>query len=102
MERTIHGKVYDSTIVPLVNGAAYVSRLEILRDITERKQLQDELEILSITDKLTGLYNRRYFDDILEKEVLRVRRHQHDLSLLFIDIDKFKHFNDAYSRTWSL
>ncbi|HHT9106894.1 MAG TPA: diguanylate cyclase [Candidatus Wujingus californicus] len=57
------------------------------------------LETLSITDKLTGLYNRRYFDEALEKEVLRARRFRHDLSLMFIDIDKFKHFNDTYGHT---
>ena len=54
------------------------------------------LETLSIIDKLTGLYNRRYFDEALEKEILRARRFKHDLSLMFIDIDKFKHFNDTY------
>jgi len=57
------------------------------------------LETLSIIDKLTGLYNRRYFDEALEKEVLRARRFKHDLSLMFIDIDKFKHFNDTYGHT---
>ncbi len=56
----------------------------------------NKLEELSITDKLTNLYNRRYFDEALEREVLRARRLQHALSLLFIDIDKFKHFSDTY------
>lgn len=54
------------------------------------------LETLSITDKLTGLYNRRYFDNVLRKEVLRAKRLKHNLCLLFIDIDNFKHFNDTY------
>ena len=57
------------------------------------------LETLSVTDKLTDLYNRRYFDETLEKEVLRARRFKHALSLMFIDIDKFKHFNDTYGHT---
>jgi len=96
LERPIKGKVYDSLVVPFVYGNKEIYKMEILRDITGRKQLQDELEKLSITDKLTGLYNRRYFDDILEKEVLRAKRLHHDVSLLFIDIDKFKDFNDTY------
>ncbi|MBI2472345.1 MAG: diguanylate cyclase [Planctomycetes bacterium] len=54
------------------------------------------LETLSIIDKLTGLYNRRYFDEALEREVLRAKRFNQALGLLFIDIDKFKHINDTY------
>ena len=60
------------------------------------KDSYSKLEKLSITDKLTNLYNRRHFDEVLEREVLRARRLRHTLSLLFIDIDKFKHFNDTY------
>lgn len=96
MEQTVKEKVYDSVIVPLIKSTGDISKMEIFRDITETKQFQDELERLSVTDKLTGLYNRRYFDDILGKEVSRAKRLKHDLSLLFIDIDKFKHFNDTY------
>ena len=54
------------------------------------------LETLSVIDKLTGLYNRRYFDEALEREVLRAKRFNQALGLLFIDIDKFKHLNDTY------
>lgn len=96
MEQTIKEKVYDSVIVPLIKSTGDISKMEIFRDITDAKQFQDELERLSVTDKLTGLYNRRYFDEILEKEVSRAKRLKHDLSLLFIDMDKFKHFNDTY------
>ena len=99
IERTLRGKVYESYIIPFENPDKKISKMEILRDITERKQFQEELEKLSITDKLTDLYNRRYFDEALEKEVLRARRFKHDLSLMFIDIDKFKHFNDTYGHT---
>ena len=45
------------------------------------------------------MYYRRYFDETLEKEVLRARRFKRDLSLIFIYIYKFKHFNDTYWHT---
>ncbi len=55
-----------------------------------------ELEYYSIHDPLTGLYNRRHFNNILEYEVGRSERHQHEFSLLMLDLDNFKDINDAY------
>lgn len=55
-----------------------------------------ELEELSITDELTGLYNQRHFHDRLEKEVRRNRRQEHPLCLLFFDVDGLKTYNDTY------
>ena len=51
---------------------------------------------LSITDRLTRIYNRQYFDDIVEKEFLRTHRYKHPLSLALIDIDNFKAINDTF------
>lgn len=55
-----------------------------------------QLEELSATDGLTGLTNRRHFDETLAKEWLRARRHGHPLALLMIDVDHFKRFNDTH------
>ncbi len=55
-----------------------------------------ELELLSLNDNLTGLYNRRYFDSQLRKELMRAKRALYPLSILMIDVDNFKQFNDTY------
>ena len=59
-------------------------------------ELYEELKRLSITDELTSLYNRRYFENQLIKEIERAQRYSHKLSLLMVDLDKFKQFNDTY------
>ena len=67
--------------------------------LTRHKQLlsrKRELEALALRDGLTGLYNRRAFDEQLEREWNRARRDHTPLSLLMIDIDHFKQFNDTY------
>ncbi len=51
---------------------------------------------LSMTDALTGLYNRRYFDTTVEREFLRSKRYHSDLTIAIIDIDFFKKINDTY------
>lgn len=51
---------------------------------------------LSLTDPLTGLYNRRHLDSNLEREFLRAKRYKNDLSIAVIDIDFFKKVNDTY------
>lgn len=54
---------------------------------------------LSLTDSLTGLYNRRHFETNLEREFLRAKRYKSSLSLAIIDIDFFKKINDTYGHT---
>lgn len=60
------------------------------------KQLTDDLRRAANTDVLTGVANRRLFDELLEREWLRGRRTGDPLSLLLIDVDHFKLFNDRY------
>ncbi len=62
----------------------------------ERVQMLDELKKLSITDGLTQLYNSRYFYSQLKGEIERCNRYGHKLSLLLLDIDKFKEYNDNF------
>ncbi|WP_207062164.1 diguanylate cyclase [Motiliproteus sp. SC1-56] len=68
----------------------------LIRDITEETVLQARLEHESRTDPLTGLYNRRYFDQQLEQELRLARRYQRDLALVIFDVDHFKQFNDRH------
>mgnify|MGYP001627836502 CR=1 FL=1 len=65
-------------------------------DITERKQLELELERLSVTDELTGLFNRRHMLNTLEEQLARAERYGDVFSLISIDIDHFKHINDSW------
>ncbi|MCX7793114.1 MAG: sensor domain-containing diguanylate cyclase [Thermodesulfovibrionales bacterium] len=64
--------------------------------VFDKIRLFKELERLSITDSLTGLFNRRYFYGALEKEIERVKRYGANFSLVLIDIDDFKRVNDEY------
>ena len=68
----------------------------ILRDITERKMLEEKLSSLALTDELTGLANRRAFDQALDREWKRTLREGSQISLLLLDVDFFKSFNDKY------
>ena len=62
----------------------------------ERVQMLDKLKRLSITDGLTKLYNSRYFYNQLKAEIDRTARYQRPLSLLLLDIDQFKDYNDSF------
>jgi len=74
--------------------------LMILADYTaiaiENANYLKEVQELTITDDLTKLHNSRHLDSFLEYEVERARRYKMDLSLIFFDLDKFKHVNDTY------
>jgi len=62
----------------------------------ERNQMLERLQELAITDDLTKLYNSRHFYSQLDNEINRFKRYQRSLSLLLIDVDHFKEFNDTY------
>ena len=65
-------------------------------DITERVQLYQEVQRLANQDGLTGCFSRRYFMELASLEILRAMRYHRPLSLLMMDIDHFKDFNDRY------
>ena len=67
-----------------------------LRDATERREMESQLRRLVLLDALTGVHNRRAFDERFEQEFLRAARGHGALGLLMIDIDQFKNYNDHY------
>ena len=67
-----------------------------IRDISDRKALQQQLELLASTDPLTGVVNRRRFFHTAEAELYRARRYDRPLVLALVDIDHFKRINDSY------
>jgi diguanylate cyclase (GGDEF)-like protein len=64
--------------------------------IITNTQLRETLKQQSIRDPLTGLFNRRYMEEMLKREVSRVTRHLRPLGVIMIDIDHFKRFNDTF------
>ncbi|HEX8979420.1 MAG TPA: GGDEF domain-containing protein [Parasulfuritortus sp.] len=63
-------------------------------EIARRKAMEQQLETLAVTDQLTGIYNRRRFDDMLNQHIRQEARYPRGLALLMLDIDRFKDVND--------
>lgn len=92
-EQATDGRVlyYETRVV--ASGEDEV--LAIVRDITERKQHEQEIHKIAYYDSLTGLPNRKLFYEHLEREILRSRRDQVATAVLFLDLDRFKSINDT-------
>ena len=91
------GTILDTYSCPVLGkDRTYYGRIWTYRDITELKRYWTMLENLSTTDGLTELPNRRRFDEFLSREWRRAMRRQAGLSLILLDIDCFKEFNDHY------
>ncbi|HEY2137396.1 MAG TPA: diguanylate cyclase [Xanthobacteraceae bacterium] len=93
----------EATFKSVRDGETPREIVVVLRDISQQKAAEQELseanaslQALATTDALTGLANRRSFDMALERERRRADRDGQSLSLLFIDIDEFKSYNDRY------
>ncbi len=74
----------------IMNSAAIVIERTLLYDRAK------DLQKLSITDPLTGIYNRRYLNRRLSEEITRFNRYKHPFSFMMLDLDKFKEYNDTY------
>jgi diguanylate cyclase (GGDEF)-like protein len=100
----ISGRWFYITAAPLTDSfGRIIGAIETVQDITDRKQAEKELRDseqkfreMSITDSLTKLYNSRHFFRQLDYEVNRASRYKTPLSLLLMDIDDFKRYNDTY------
>lgn len=92
---------YDEKIYYFFVEASIVSKKEsyfsvVFTDITNEEKYKIELEVLSVTDSLTGIGNRRFFQDKLDEERYRANRYEHCLSFIMFDIDHFKKVNDEH------
>ncbi|MFT7194585.1 MAG: PAS domain S-box-containing protein, partial [Rheinheimera aquimaris] len=93
-----NGELYPQwlTITAIRNEQQQISQFAaIFSDITERKQQEQKIHQLAYIDELTGLANRRMFFDRLQLSLANAHRHNHQLAVLFLDLDLFKRINDT-------
>ncbi|NWF76000.1 MAG: diguanylate cyclase [Nitrospirae bacterium] len=90
----------EGSINPSFKGNKFSICRGIMRDITIRKQMEKRLEHLAVTDTLTNTYNRTKFDEVIKKEISRVKRYSHPLSLIMFDVDHFKRINDTHGHIY--
>ncbi|WP_066347736.1 cache domain-containing protein [Aliarcobacter cryaerophilus] len=79
-------------ITPILKNDEILGFTSIKSNITNKKHIED----LSITDELTKIYNRRFFNIKIEEEINRAKRDKKELCLIILDIDFFKQYNDTY------
>lgn len=116
LDRGILASMYLLFVVMLIISAKINARLlhqtfelsdekgRLIEELTisnqKLEQSLEEIKVMSITDSLTGLYNRRYFDGTLRNEMSRAKRNEHTINLIMIDIDNFKYINDTYGHPY--
>jgi diguanylate cyclase (GGDEF)-like protein len=94
---TMHIMLFGSAAEAILLSFALGYRIRMLKEEEELlKERERSLEAISVTDELTGLFNRRFFNASLAKKVAAARRSNTKLSLLMMDVDCFKTFNDTY------
>ncbi|NVN92264.1 MAG: GGDEF domain-containing protein [Desulfuromonadales bacterium] len=99
-KRSIHGMLHLYDHIPRVFDKNRISQISVLASFAaisiENAKFHDETHRMAINDALTGLNNRRYFDKVLPQEYERAHRDGLPFSLIMIDVDNFKRFNDTH------
>jgi diguanylate cyclase (GGDEF)-like protein len=90
----ITGEVFNNDDLKIIQ--IFATQVAIALERTQLYQRSKEMEQVLITDHLTGLLNRRYFFERITEELSRSQRHSHPLSLMMIDVDDFKWYNDHH------
>ena len=88
----LSANLYSSKRMP--SGERYA--VGVMREITQKREEENRIRMQAITDELTGLFNYRYFRQRLALEIKRARRYRHSLSIIMLDIDHFKFYNDLH------
>ena len=93
---TVRAVAYDYVSTPVDNDELTIRANTLLKI----RDLREKLKVVSTTDELTGLHNRKYLNERLEQEISRARRYGNSLSCLLFDLDFFKVVNDIYGYEW--
>jgi len=90
----IKGGVFNAEDLNLLES--FISNVAIAIERSILYKQTEKLQKLSITDHLTGIYNRRYLNRRLSEEITRYNRYKHPFSFMMLDLDKFKEYNDTF------
>jgi len=93
---TVRAVAFDFIRTPVDNLELTIRAKSLLKI----KELRDKIKLVSTTDELTGLHNRKYLQERLEQEISRAKRYGNKLSCLLFDLDFFKVVNDIYGYEW--
>jgi len=90
----VEGESFNDNDLTLIQSFINSVSIAIERSLLFKKS--EHLKKLSITDPLTGIYNRRYLNKRLSEEITRYNRYKHPFSFMMLDMDKFKEYNDTF------
>lgn len=87
--------IFDRAYIMYDENRRAVRMVGAVMDISDRKRVEEALRELSVRDPLTGLFNRRYLEETLDRELWRAARNQKPVGIIMLDIDHFKQINDT-------
>lgn len=93
---SLHLLTAETASIEVNRSEFYAAVAQQLSAAIERTSLFEEIQQLAITDPLTGLFNRRHFDYLAERELRRAQRMKRTLAIIMMDLDHFKKVNDLY------